>query len=61
MSPLHPEPFVSNDNNSESNISLADSNNIPGSEIIDVTSTLQTNMSTDTIVNSENEIKDSNR
>ena len=27
-------------------------------EVVDVTDTLQTNMSTDTIVNSENEIKD---
>ena len=54
-----PDVEPSNDNNSESNRSLEVSNNISGSEVIDVTDTLEeTNMSTVTIVNSENEIKD---
>ena len=55
--PLNVEP--SNDNNSESNRSIEVSNNISGSEVIDVTDTLEeTYMSTVTIVNSENEVKD---
>ena len=54
-----PDVEPRNDNNSESNRSLEVSNNISGSEITDVTDTLEeTNMSTVTIVNSENEIKD---
>ena len=54
-----PDVEPSNDNNSESNRSLEVSNNISGSEVIDVTDTLEeTNMSTVTIVNSENEVKD---
>ena len=54
-----PDVEPSNDNNSESNRSLEVSNNISGLEVIDVTDTLEeTNMSTVTIVNSENEIKD---
>ena len=48
----------SNDNISESNRSLEVSNNISGSEVIDITDTLETNMSTDTILNSENKIRD---
>ena len=55
--PPNVEP--SNDNNSESNRSIEVSNNISGSEVIDVTDTLEeTYMSTITIVNSENEVKD---
>ena len=55
--PPNVEP--SNDNNSESNRSIEVSNNISGSEVIDVTDTLEeTYMSTVTIVNSENEVKD---
>ena len=38
-----------NDNISESNRSLEVSNNISDSEVIDITDTLETNMSTDTI------------
>ena len=48
----------SNDNISESNRYLEVCNNISGSEVIDITETLETNMSTDTILNSENNIKD---
>ena len=48
----------SNDNISESNRSFEVSNNISGSEVSDITGTLETNMSTDTILNSENKIKD---
>ena len=47
-----------NDNISESNRSLEVSNNISDSEVIDITDTLETNMST--ILNSENKIKDIN-
>ena len=54
--PSDAEP--SNDNISESNRSLEVSNNISDSEVIDITDTLETNMSTDTILNSENKIKD---
>ena len=50
----------SNDNISESNRNLEVSNNISDSEVIDVTDTLETNMSTETILNSENKIKDIN-
>ena len=46
-----------NDNISESNRSLEVSNNISDSEVIDITDTLETNISTDTILNSENKIK----
>ena len=53
-----PDVEPSNNNNSESNENLEVCNNISGSEVIDVTDTLETNMSTVTIVNSENEIKD---
>ena len=53
-----PDVEPSNDNNSERNRSFDVSNNISGSEVIDVTDTLETIMSTDTIVNSKNEIKD---
>ena len=49
--PPNIQPFISNDNNSESNRSLKVSNNISGSEVVDVTHTLQINMSTGTIVN----------
>ena len=38
--------------------SLKVSNNISGSEVIDITDTLETNVSPDTILNSENKIKD---
>ena len=48
----------SNDNISESNRSLEVSNNISDSEVIDITDTLETNMSTDITLNSENKIKD---
>ena len=54
--PSDAEP--SNDNISESNRSLGVSKNISDSEVIDITDTLETNMSTDTILNSENKIKD---
>ena len=47
-----------NDNISESNRSLEVSNNISDSEVIDITDTLETNMSTDITLNSENKIKD---
>ena len=54
-----PDAEPSNDNNSESNRSLEVSNDISGLEVTDVTDTLEeSNMSTVTIVNSENEIKD---
>ena len=48
----------SNDNISESNRSLEVSNNISDSEVSDITDTLETNMLTDTILYSENKIKD---
>ena len=54
--PSNVEP--SNDNISESNKSLEVSNSISDSEVIDITDILETNMSTDTIFNSENKIKD---
>ena len=47
-----------NDIISETNRSLEVSNNISDSKAIDITDTLETNMSTDTILNSENKIKD---
>ena len=47
-----------NDNISESNRSLEVSNNISDSEVSDITDTLETNMLTDTILYSENKIKD---
>ena len=47
-----------NDNISESNRSLEVSNNISDSEVIDITDTLETNMSTDITLNSEKKIKD---
>ena len=54
-----PDVEPSNNNNSESNRSLEVCNNVSGSEVIDITDTLEeANMSTVTIVNSENEIKD---
>ena len=53
-----PDVEPSNDNISESNRRFEVSNNISGSEVIDITGTLETNMSTDTILNSENKIKD---
>ena len=54
--PYHVES--SNENTSESNRSLEISNNISDSQVIDITGTLETNMSTNTILNSENKIKD---
>ena len=48
----------SNDNISESNRSLEVSDNISDSEVTDITDTLENNMSTDTILNSQNKIKD---
>ena len=53
--PFNVEP--SNDNISESNRNLEVSNNISDSEVIYITGTLATNISTDTILNSENKIK----
>ena len=53
-----PDVEPSNDNISESNRSFEVSNNISDSEVTDITGTLETNMSTDTILNSENKIKD---
>ena len=47
-----------NDIISETNRSLEVSNNISDSKAIDITDSLETNMSTDTILNSENKIKD---
>ena len=49
-----------NDNISESNRCLEVSNNISDSEVINITDTLETNMSTDTFLNSEKKIKDIN-
>ena len=54
--PSNVEP--SNDNISESIRSLEVFNNISNSDVIDITDTLETNMSTDTILNLENKIKD---
>ena len=48
----------SNEKISESSRSLEVSNNISDSEVIDITDTLETNMSTDITLNSENKIKD---
>ena len=42
----------------KSNRSLKVCNNILGLEVIDITDTLETNVSVDTILNSENKIKD---
>ena len=52
-----PVVYPSNDNISRSNRGLEVSNNISGSEVIDITNTLETNKSADTILNSENKIK----
>ena len=48
----------SNEKISESSRSLEVSNNISDSEVIDITDTLETNMSTDITLNLENKIKD---
>ena len=53
-----PDVEFNNDNISESNRRLEVSNNISGSEVIDITDTLGTNIATGAILNSENKIKD---
>ena len=54
--PYHVES--SNENTSESNGSLEVSNNISDWQVTDITDTLETNTSINTILNSENKIKD---